>query len=145
MPKDVTVNGSIHSALSGYIDGTVEGNLKTEGSLIISQNAIIRGNVYANDLIVYGRIYGDIFCTNKTVLANTSYIKGNISAGELDIKEGAVIEGIIKKSTDAHSVTERKATMEEQDEQAKITEETAAPLPNVQSSIEPNSSSSNWF
>ncbi len=137
LPKEVTVHGNIESAISGYIDGIVEGDIKTESNLVVSKNAIIQGDIYATNLLVYGKIYGNIFCSNKTAFANASYVKGNVTAAIFDIKEGAVIEGIIKKNTEIEST----ALI---DESAKNFDPESAGY-KVKSSVDNDSYKSNWF
>lgn len=98
-PKEVQIKGDIFSSISGHIDGNVEGNVKTEGDLVISENAIITGDVSAHDLLLRGKIIGNIYCLGKIIFVNGCYLKGNATAAILDVQEGAVVEGIIKKTT----------------------------------------------
>ncbi|OMP77112.1 hypothetical protein BW716_21280 [[Flexibacter] sp. ATCC 35208] len=97
IPKEVSVQGAIESPIPGRIDGTVRGDVRTDGLLTIGNTASIRGNVYATDLIHFGKVYGDIFITNKAVISNKAYIKGDVTALILELEEEAVIEGAIRK------------------------------------------------
>ena len=47
IPKEVSVQGAIESPIPGRIDGTVRGDVRTDGLLTIGNTASIRGNVYA--------------------------------------------------------------------------------------------------
>jgi cytoskeletal protein CcmA (bactofilin family) len=98
LPRQVVVQGSIEATIPGRIDGNVKGDVKTEGLLVIGPQASVRGNVYATDLVTYGKIYGDIYISNKAVISNVAYVKGDVNALILEVKEGAVIEGAIRKS-----------------------------------------------
>lgn len=98
LPRQVVVQGSIEATIPGRIDGNVKGDVRTEGLLVIGPQANVRGNVYATDLVAYGKIYGDIYITNKAVISNVAYVKGDVNALILEVKEGAVIEGAIRKS-----------------------------------------------
>ncbi|MCW3465513.1 bactofilin family protein [Chitinophaga nivalis] len=98
IPKEVSVSGSIDATISGRIDGNVRGDVKTTGKLVISENASIRGHVYATDLVVYGKVYGDVHITNKAHISTKAYVKGDVNAIVLEIEEGAVIEGAIRKN-----------------------------------------------
>ncbi|WP_343690639.1 polymer-forming cytoskeletal protein [Chitinophaga sp.] len=97
IPKEVSVQGAIESPIPGRIDGTVRGDVRTDGLLTIGHTASIRGNVYATDLVHFGKVYGDIFITNKAVISNKAYIKGDVTALILELEEEAVIEGAIRK------------------------------------------------
>ena len=98
LPRQVVVQGSIEATIPGRIDGNVKGDVRAEGLLVIGPQASVRGSVYATDLVTYGKIYGDIYITNKAVISNVAYIKGDVNALILEVKEGAVIEGAIRKS-----------------------------------------------
>jgi len=101
LPRQVVVQGSIEATIPGRIDGNVKGDVKTEGMLVIGPEGSVRGNVYATDLVTYGKIYGDIYISNKAVISNEAYVKGDVNAVVLEVKEGAVIEGAIRKNISA--------------------------------------------
>ncbi|HEY1164085.1 MAG TPA: polymer-forming cytoskeletal protein [Chitinophaga sp.] len=112
LPRQVVVQGSIEATIPGRIDGNVKGDVKTEGLLVIGPQANVKGNVYATDLVTYGKIYGDIYISNKAVISNVAYIKGDVNALILEVKEGAVIEGAIRKSLAARRGPEPEKTAE---------------------------------
>ncbi|RAJ79151.1 polymer-forming protein [Chitinophaga dinghuensis] len=101
IPKSVSVNGGIDATISGRIDGHVRGNVKTTGKLIISENASIKGHVYATDLVIYGKVFGDVYISNKAYVTTKAYVKGDVNAMILEIEEGAVVEGAIRKNIQA--------------------------------------------
>ena len=98
IPKTVSVNGSIDASVSGRIDGNVRGDVKTTGKLVVSETASIRGHIYATDLVVHGKVYGDVYITNKAHISNKALVKGDVNAMVLEIEEGAVVEGAIRKN-----------------------------------------------
>jgi cytoskeletal protein CcmA (bactofilin family) len=98
IPKTVSVNGSIDASVSGRIDGNVRGDVKTSGKLVVSETASIRGHIYATDLVVHGKVYGDVYISNKAHISNKALVKGDVNAMVLEIEEGAVVEGAIRKN-----------------------------------------------
>lgn len=134
LPRQVVVQGSIEASIPGRVDGTVKGDVKTEGMLVIGSQASIRGNVYATDLISYGKIYGDIYITNKAVINNIAYVKGDVNAVVLEVKQGAVIEGTIRKNIPARPDAKDDVEAAEQPE----TEEKPVPK-------DEEERASNWF
>ncbi|HVI49563.1 MAG TPA: polymer-forming cytoskeletal protein [Chitinophaga sp.] len=98
IPKDVSVSGSIDATISGRIDGNVRGDVKTTGKLVVSETASVRGHIYAADLVVYGKVYGDVYISNKAHISNKAYVKGDVNAIVLELEEGAVVEGAIRKN-----------------------------------------------
>lgn len=126
IPSQVSVQGAIESTIPGRIDGNVRGDVRTEGTLVIGKTASIRGNIYATDLVTYGKVYGDLFVTNKAVISNKAYVKGDVTALVLEVEQDAVIEGAIRKHpTEAEDVVppvveedEPKPQIEEDEEKA---------------------------
>ena len=98
IPEEVSVQGTIESPLPGRIDGNVRGDVNTLGMLIIGKSGNIRGNIHAANLIAYGKVFGDIYVSNKAVISNHAYIKGDITALVLEVEEEAIIEGAIRKN-----------------------------------------------
>jgi cytoskeletal protein CcmA (bactofilin family) len=98
IPEQVSVQGTIESTLPGKIDGNVRGDVNTTGMLVIGKTGHIRGNIHAANLIVYGKVFGDVFATNKAVISNKAYVKGDITALILEVEEEAIIEGAIRKN-----------------------------------------------
>jgi cytoskeletal protein CcmA (bactofilin family) len=100
VPGEMVLLGPLQASTGGRVDGLVKGDVTVTGTLVVGKKAEIRGNVNAAAIVVYGSVYGDIFCADKAVVYNTAYIKGNITATTIDIKEGALIEGVITKKAD---------------------------------------------
>lgn len=120
IPGQVSVQGAIESALPGKIDGHVRGDVRVTGMLIIGKDGSVRGNIYATDLVMYGKVYGDIFVSNKAVISDKAFVKGDVTALILEVAEGTAIEGAIRKN-----VTEPPEQTFEQEETP--VEEKAAP------------------
>lgn len=100
LSKETVLHGSFQAEAGGRIDGLIKGDVQVNGRLVVGKSAEIRGEVFAVAVDVYGRIYGNIFCGDKAVIRNTAFIKGNITAGVIEVKEGALVEGIIIKKPD---------------------------------------------
>lgn len=114
IPRQVSVQGTIESTIPGTIDGNVRGDVRTEGMLIIGKTGSIRGNIYATDLVTYGKVYGDVFVNNKAVISNKAYVKGDVTALILEVEQDAVIEGAIRKhATEADDVVPPDASAED--------------------------------
>jgi len=98
IPEHMTVNGSIDANTSGRIIGLVNGDVKTSGKITINPEGIVRGNIYAGELLLYGKVFGSVFCSHKATLMNRSYIQGNVRSISIETEEGAVIDGMIENN-----------------------------------------------
>lgn len=75
------------------VDGKVEGEIISDGTLIVGEGAFINGNINVGNLISHGSIQGDITAKNKVSLLPSSILRGNIKTSLLTIEEGAMFEG----------------------------------------------------
>ena len=77
------------------IDGTFEGEISTDGDLILGRKASITGVVRVGRLTSCGQITGDVTVRERAVLEKTSVLNGSLSSPALVVEQGAVIEGSI--------------------------------------------------
>lgn len=75
------------------VDGKVEGEIVSEGTLILGEDAIVNGTINVGTLVSKGKIQGDIIAKNKISLLSGSSLKGNLKTPILVIEEGAFFEG----------------------------------------------------
>ncbi|WP_168208863.1 polymer-forming cytoskeletal protein [Chitinophaga sp. XS-30] len=97
LPREVTVSGGLEAAIPGRIEGRVNGDVRSTGQIVIGEEAVVRGHVYAPDVIIWGKVQGDVQVTNKAVICDKAHVKGDVTAMTMEIREGAVIEGAIRK------------------------------------------------
>ena len=97
LPNGVLFYGDIESSNPGRIDGNVSGNVNVNSKLFIGEEATIIGNISAIHIIVQGKVEGNIDCKTKVVICNSAIVNGDILAETIDIKEGSVITGSVKK------------------------------------------------
>ncbi len=82
------------------IDGRFEGEITTDGDLILGREASIIGSVRVGRLTSNGRIEGEVSVKEHATLEKTSFLKGSLSTPQLVVQEGAVIEGGIVMTKD---------------------------------------------
>jgi cytoskeletal protein CcmA (bactofilin family) len=74
------------------IDGDVVGNIKGSGGLIIGEKGSIKGDLNVENVIVYGRVQGNIKAKSLEIRAS-GRVDGNIQVEELLIEKGAIYNG----------------------------------------------------
>ncbi|MDP2938999.1 MAG: polymer-forming cytoskeletal protein [Candidatus Omnitrophota bacterium] len=75
------------------INGKFEGTLDTKGNLTVGETASIEAHIIGENIIVAGRVKGDIVATQRLVLLPTASVQGEIKTPKLNIVEGAVFQG----------------------------------------------------
>ena len=84
---NIKVNGFVR------IDGDIDGNLETEGNIIIGENARIRGNVKGKSVIIGGIVLGNINAIESIKLLSDSAVIGDISSHKVQIEDTAIFQG----------------------------------------------------
>ncbi|MUM77305.1 polymer-forming cytoskeletal protein [Pseudodesulfovibrio sp. F-1] len=89
------------------IDGRFDGEISTEGDLVLGRKAHITGTVRVGRLTSCGRIDGDVVVTEHTVLEATSVLNGSLHTPVLTVERGAVVEGCVSMSGNAGPVRKK--------------------------------------
>jgi cytoskeletal protein CcmA (bactofilin family) len=96
---DVSVVGILRFTDDLLVDGSVEGEITSDGVLTVGANASIQAGeqnkvaVRTKSAIIHGRVMGDIEVTDRVVLASTAELVGDVTASRISIEEGAVFVG----------------------------------------------------
>ena len=72
------------------IDGTVEGDVKCAGKLVVGEQGLVKGTVECQNAEIMGRLDGKIDVKYTLALRATSTIKGEINTGTLMIEPNAI-------------------------------------------------------
>ena len=95
---DLTVLGNLQTEGDLQIEGIVEGDIRAH-LLTIGENATIKGEVVAEDVVVNGHVVGRIR-GQKVRLAATGRVEGDILHKTIAIEAGAHFEGSVHRSED---------------------------------------------
>jgi cytoskeletal protein CcmA (bactofilin family) len=93
LSNDVEIKGSIRFKDELLVDGKVEGEITSTGSLSIQENARIRAEVRVGSVIVEGKVHGNITATQTVELRAGSEVVGDIKAAVLTMEAGAIFVG----------------------------------------------------
>jgi len=91
--KACEVKGDIISKETIRVDGKVEGQIKAAETVIIGENAFVKGDIEAKHIIIGGKVTGDVLATNKLEILATGELHGDIRTPRLFIAEGVIFEG----------------------------------------------------
>lgn len=94
---DSTIQGHISFGEGLRIDGKVHGNvLAIEGRpsiLVISETAVVNGEIHADHVIINGKILGPVHAAELLELQPTARIEGDVHYKALEMHQGALITG----------------------------------------------------
>jgi cytoskeletal protein CcmA (bactofilin family) len=85
------------------IDGEVIGDIRAvEGGasiLVISESASVTGHIYADHVIINGRVIGPVHASELLELQPKAKIAGDVSYKALEMHQGAVIFGQLRPTS----------------------------------------------
>lgn len=88
------------------INGTFTGNLDTRGTLTIGNTAKVEANIKGDNIVIAGKVKGDLSARKMLVLMPTAVLNGNISTPKLNIVEGAIFHGRCQMMTETSAGSE---------------------------------------
>ncbi len=99
---DTVITGNIEAGLTLQIDGRITGDVRC-ATLILGEESVIKGSVYADRVRVSGTVDGGIDTKDLAVEA-TARITGDVSYERLKVASGGVVQGHMKcKAADAEA------------------------------------------
>lgn len=94
--KGVDFKGTITYTGTVRIDGSLDGEINTEGVLLIGEEAVIKAKVTAGTIICKGKITGDIHAKEKLKLRAPAVVNGGVKTPMLSIEEGVFFNGTLE-------------------------------------------------
>ncbi len=95
------IQGDVQSTGDIRIDGTLKGNLRTKGKVVIGSTGYIKGEVHCKNSDVEGKVEGKINVQELLALKSTSVLLGDIIAKRLAIEPGAKFTGNCSMGTES--------------------------------------------
>jgi cytoskeletal protein CcmA (bactofilin family) len=100
--KSVVIKGQLSGSEDLYLDGEVEGQIELNGnSLTIGPNGRIRANIHAREVVVHGRLDGNIVALERVELKQSSVLNGDVVARRILIEDGAFLKGSVDIQKDS--------------------------------------------
>ncbi|GAB4338712.1 MAG: hypothetical protein Kow0099_13080 [Candidatus Abyssubacteria bacterium] len=89
------VKGDIHSKGTLRVDGNVEGNIRSDSTVIIGEKGNVKANVVANHIVVGGTVHGNIHGREKVEVLSTGRLYGDVTTApaKFVVAEGVIFEG----------------------------------------------------
>ncbi len=94
--KSVIIKGELSGSEDLYLDGEVEGNIDLHNhNLVIGPNGRVRANVHAKDVVIHGKVDGNVTGADKVELKKSALLNGDINTQRIVIEDGAFFKGSI--------------------------------------------------
>ena len=90
---DVEIKGTLKFAGELTFDGKLDGDITSEGTLNVGDNAVIKGNLNVSSVVLRGKINGNVTAREKIEIKAKTELFGDIRAPKLIIEEGVTFVG----------------------------------------------------
>lgn len=91
----ITYNGTVR------IDGNLDGEIHTEGVLLVGEDAVLNAKITAGTVVCKGKITGDISAREKVKLRAPAVVNAGVKAPLISMEEGVVFNGSLEMSQPA--------------------------------------------
>lgn len=106
-------------ALGGFrIDGTVEGNLKTPGKVVIGKEGFINGNLECENADIEGKFTGKLNIAGTLSLRSTAFIEGEAVVSKLAVEPGATFNATCVMNGGVKSINNERGEREKDEERS---------------------------
>ncbi|HWA96483.1 MAG TPA: polymer-forming cytoskeletal protein [Terracidiphilus sp.] len=92
--KSVVIRGEVTGSEDLTVDGRLEGTVTlTESRLTIGPDADVAADLNAKDVLIMGKLQGNIVASGRVELRAGSVVEGDVQAHRLAIEDNAVFRG----------------------------------------------------
>jgi len=93
----VAIVGQLNCQDDLSLEGQFKGSIQAaEYTVVIGSNGLADGDITAKNLLVKGKVVGEISVADRIIIAKTGTIVGNLQAARVELENGAKYKGIIE-------------------------------------------------
>ncbi len=94
--KSVVIRGELTGNEDLYLDGDIEGTVDLrDHKLVIGPNGKIKATITAREVVLHGRVEGNVTANERVELKKSCTLVGDVSTQRIVIEDGAFFKGAI--------------------------------------------------
>ena len=105
--RGVDFKGVVNFEGTVRIDGRLDGEIHTKGTLVVGEHAVIKGIVTTGTLISGGKVKANITASEKIQILKPGVLIGDIRTPSFTMEEGAHFHGLCDMGADTWDTEER--------------------------------------
>ena len=95
--RTLVIKGEISGSEALYIDGRIEGKITMpESRVTIGRNGKVDASIQAREVVVMGKVTGNIECSDRVDIRSEGSVSGDISTVRISVEDGAALKGGIQ-------------------------------------------------
>ncbi len=99
--RTLVIKGEISGSEALYIDGRIEGKITMpESRVTIGRNGKVDASIQAREVVVMGKVTGNIECSDRVDIRSEGSVNGDISTVRISVEDGASLKGGIQVRTE---------------------------------------------
>ena len=101
--RTLFIKGEISGSEALYIDGRIEGKITMPDSRVtIGRNGKVDASIQAREVVVMGKVTGNIECSDRVDIRAEGSVHGDISTTRISVEDGAALKGGIQVRSSEH-------------------------------------------
>ena len=122
--KGTVITGDIVSDGDFRIEGSIQGNIKTPGKVVIGKTGIINGTLKSANADIEGKFSGKLMLSDTLSLKSSAHVEGEVMVGKLAVEPGAnfnatcSMKGAIKEPSNANQGPGQQTTIRRPQQQS---------------------------
>jgi cytoskeletal protein CcmA (bactofilin family) len=100
--KGVEFKGTISYSGTVRIDGYLDGEIHTDGVLLIGEDAVLQAKITAGTVVCKGKITGDIAVKEQVKLRAPAVVNGSVKTPLLSMEDGVLFNGSLEMAQQVH-------------------------------------------
>lgn len=89
------IKGDLHSKGTLRVDGTVEGKLSSDSTVILGEKGVAKATITAQQVIIGGTVHGNVIAQDRLEILSTGRVYGDVqtASSRFIVAEGVIFEG----------------------------------------------------
>jgi cytoskeletal protein CcmA (bactofilin family) len=118
--KNIVITGDISASEDLVVEGRVTGKIQlNESRLTVGEEGYAQSHITAREVVICGRVEGQIHASERVELRHTAQVAGDIIAPRLVIHQDAVVKGSVDL-TPSIAIKQQKQAKKEAELQAQM-------------------------
>src|SRR6201996_7916388 len=94
LTSDCEFKGALAFSGELQLHGRLEGTIESEGgALTVGEEAMIKAEIKVNDVLIYGKVQGNVYATGRVELRGKAEVYGDLHCNRLAMDDGVVFVG----------------------------------------------------
>ncbi|WP_314590572.1 polymer-forming cytoskeletal protein [Paenibacillus terrigena] len=91
--QGTTMDGHLTCQTNLRIEGHFQGEIEASGTVTIGEQGVATANIQARELMIAGKVYGDVTTKGKLIITSKGQFHGNYHGSSIIIHEGGIFSG----------------------------------------------------